>query len=51
MDASGNLLTVPCEGDYYQTQNTYQALVYYRGTGERTDRLVGYTKTLPPPSL
>ena len=51
MDASGNLLTVPCEGDYYQTQNTYQALVYYRGTGERTDRLVGYTKTLPQPSL
>ena len=51
MDASGNLLTVPCEGDYYQTQNTYQALVYYRGTGERTDRLVGYAKTLPQPSL
>ena len=51
MDASGNLLTVPCEGDYYHTQNTYQALVYYRGTGERTDRLVGYAKTLPQPSL
>ena len=51
MDASGNLLTVPCEGDYYQTQNTYQALVYYRGTGERTDRLVGSKKTLPQPSL
>lgn len=33
---------VPTEGDFYQTQNEYQALVYYRGNGERTDRLVGY---------
>ncbi len=32
----------PMEGNYYQTENRYQALVYYRGIGERTWRLVGY---------
>jgi len=30
------------EGDYYQTSNRYDALIYYRGTGDRTDRLVGW---------
>ena len=33
---------VTSDGCFYQTENKYQALVYYRGTGERTDRLVGY---------
>lgn len=33
---------VPSDGCFYQTENKYQALVYYRGTSERTDRLVGY---------
>lgn len=33
---------IPSEGNFYQTKNTYQGLVYYRGNGERTDRLVGY---------
>ena len=33
---------VPSDGCFYQTENKYQAIVYYRGTGERTDRLVGY---------
>ncbi len=32
---------VPSEGSYYQTQNHYHALVYYRDNGDRTDRLVG----------
>ena len=32
----------PSEGNFYQTQNRYQALIYYKGTGERTWRLVGY---------
>ena len=35
------LRPVPSEGSFYQTENAYQALVYYRGQGERTDRLVG----------
>ena len=32
----------PSEGNFYQTENRYQALVYYRGTGQRTWQLVGY---------
>ncbi len=31
----------PTEGNFYQTENGYQALVYYRRIGDRTDRLVG----------
>ena len=34
--------TSPTEGNFFQTRNTYQALVYYRGLGDRTWRLVGY---------
>ena len=30
------------EGSFFQTQNRYQAFVYYKGTGARTWRLVGY---------
>lgn len=32
---------VPSDGSFYQTQNRYFSLVYYRGNGDRTDRLVG----------
>lgn len=32
---------VPSEGSFFQTQNRYHSLVYYRGNGDRTDRLVG----------
>ena len=32
----------PSEGSYYQTENRYQFLIYYKGTGDRTWRLVGY---------
>lgn len=42
VDANGVSRVVPSEGSFYQTENKYQALVYYRGRGERTDRLVGY---------
>lgn len=31
----------PQEGSYYQTSNTYQALVYYRSPSDRSWRLVG----------
>ncbi|MCQ2197171.1 MAG: DUF5103 domain-containing protein [Bacteroidaceae bacterium] len=30
------------DGNYYQTENEYQILVYYREPGARYDRLVGY---------
>lgn len=36
------LLLLPSEGNFYQTENSYQAFVYYRGPGERTWRLVSY---------
>ncbi len=42
LDADGITHPVPDEGSFYQTENCYQALVYYKGTGERTWRLVGY---------
>lgn len=38
----GRIKALPYDGSYYQTENRYQALVYYRGQGERTDKLVGY---------
>lgn len=42
VDDNGVSQAVPSEGSFYQTENKYQVLVYYRGRGERTDRLVGY---------
>ena len=36
------LRNLPSEGNFFQTENRYQAMVYYKGTGERTWRLVGY---------
>lgn len=42
IDRQGAVKTMPTEGDFYQTENTYQALVYYRAQGGRTDRLVAY---------
>ena len=43
MKPEGKLKPVPSEGNFYQTENTYQALVYFKANGDRTDRLVGYT--------
>lgn len=34
--------TASTEGDFFQTRNNYQMLVYYRPTGGRTWRLVGF---------
>lgn len=42
--SNGQIATVPSEGSFYQTENRYQALVYYRKLGERADRLVGFTE-------
>ena len=38
----GTRRQLPSEGSYYQTQNRYQVLVYYKGTGERTWRLTAF---------
>ena len=35
---------LPSEGNFYQTENKYQVLVYYKGVGERTWRLVAYNQ-------
>ncbi len=42
--SNGQIATVPSEGSFYQTENRYQALVYYRKLGERADRLVGFAE-------
>lgn len=42
VNAGGKATFLPAEGNFYQTENSYQALIYYRETGGRTDRLVGY---------
>lgn len=41
-DWDGTPHIVPEEGSFYETENCYQALVYYKGTTDRTWRLVGY---------
>ena len=43
MKPEGKLKPVPSEGNFCQTENTYQALIYFKANGDRTDRLVGYT--------
>lgn len=44
LDADGFAQVIPTEGSFFQTENEYYALVYYRQQGGRTDRLVGYQK-------
>ncbi len=41
-DDEGTPKELPFEGSFYQTENRYQALVYYKGTGERTWRLTAF---------
>ena len=36
---------LPSEGNYYQTENQYQALIYYKGTTDRTWRLSAFYDT------
>lgn len=40
----GSTMPVSTEGSFFQTVNKYQVLVYYRGLGDRTDRLVGFNE-------
>lgn len=42
MKQDGTTVPVPSEGNFYQAENHYQALIYFKGSGERTQRLVGY---------
>lgn len=42
VDAKGYLDEGRISGDYWQTENNYKVLVYYRDLGARFDRLIGY---------
>lgn len=41
-NSPGKGLTEPAEGDFYQTENEYTLLVYYRSQTGRYDRLAGF---------
>lgn len=44
LDGEGFTQIMPTEGSFFQTENEYYALIYYRELSGRTDRLVGYQK-------
>ncbi|MEQ3662454.1 MAG: DUF5103 domain-containing protein [Flavobacterium sp.] len=33
------------DGNFYQTENNYVAIIYYRGNNDRTDHVIGITKS------
>jgi len=41
-DEQGRLSSFRVDNSHYQTENSYQALIYFRPQGGRTDKLVGY---------
>ena len=42
----GSTHPLPSEGNFYETENRYQILVYFKGTGERTWRLTAYSQII-----
>lgn len=42
VDANGQLNEGAISGNFYQTENNYKVLVYYRDLGARYDRLIGF---------
>ncbi len=42
VDEKGNVDEGGVSGDFWQTENNYKVLVYYRDLGARFDRLIGY---------
>jgi len=44
--ADGRVGPLPSEGNFYQTENRYQVLIYYKGIGERTWRLTAYRQLI-----
>ena len=45
-DAKGAVRLMPEEGSFFDTENRYQALVYYKGITDRTWQLVGYQQVV-----
>ena len=43
LDRNGTTHPLPSQGNFYETENSYQLLVYYKGNSDRTWRLVSYT--------
>ena len=43
---NGTLHTAPSEGDFYQTENRYEAYAYFRETGGNTWRLAAYRQII-----
>lgn len=44
IDNDGKAHPLPSEGNFYQTENHYQVLIYYKGTGMRTWQLVAFSQ-------
>ena len=44
IDNDSKAYPLPSEGNFYQTENRYQILIYYKGTGMRTWRLVAFNQ-------
>ena len=45
-DNDGRQQFLPSEGSFYQTENRYQCYIYYKGTEDRTWRLVSYRQLI-----
>ena len=45
-DKDGQTSIMPEEGSFFETENRYQAFVYYKGVSERTWRLLGYQQVV-----
>ncbi len=43
----GSLHSLASDGNFYQTENAYQALLYYKGNADRAFRLVGFNTIRP----
>jgi hypothetical protein len=44
VDKHGNIDLASLEGNWYETENNYSLLLYYRPIGDRFDRLIGYNR-------
>lgn len=49
LDSKGKAHPLPSQGNFFETENKYQALVYYKGNADRTWRLVGYQNVVFKP--
>ena len=46
-DSYGNTSSSPIDGDWYETENDYQLMVYYRPFGSRYDQLIAFQTSKP----